>query len=143
MPLPTRKLIPLIALAVLAAAGYYGWRMLADTGPGAAFISGNGRIEATEIDVATKLAGRVQEVLVTAGDGDMMMGIGSLATIAAQKPENLSIVVMDNGLFEEKGRQSGLTASGVDIAGMEKAAGFRETMTVTTEEEVAKLKGER
>ncbi|SEJ79517.1 HlyD family secretion protein [Achromobacter sp. NFACC18-2] len=68
MPLPTRKLIPLIAIAVLAAAGYYGWRMLADTGPGAAFISGNGRIEATEIDVATKLAGRVQEVLVTEGD---------------------------------------------------------------------------
>ncbi|CAB3834793.1 HlyD family efflux transporter periplasmic adaptor subunit [Achromobacter mucicolens] len=68
MPLPKRKLVLLIALVVAAAAGYYGWRMLADTGPGPGFVSGNGRIEATEIDVATKLAGRVQEVLVTEGD---------------------------------------------------------------------------
>jgi len=68
MPLPKRKLVFLIALVVAAAAGYYGWRMLADTGPGPGFVSGNGRIEATEIDVATKLAGRVQEVLVTEGD---------------------------------------------------------------------------
>lgn len=68
MPLPKRKLVFLIALVVAAAAGYYGWRTLADTGPGPGFVSGNGRIEATEIDVATKLAGRVQEVLVTEGD---------------------------------------------------------------------------
>ncbi len=68
MPLPKRKLVFLIAFVVAAAAGYYGWRMLADTGPGPGFVSGNGRIEATEIDVATKLAGRVQEVLVTEGD---------------------------------------------------------------------------
>lgn len=80
-----------------------------------------------------------RRVLVTAGDGDMMMGIGSLATIAVQKPENLSIVIMDNGLFEETGSQTGLTASGVDIAGIAKAAGFRETMTVTGEDEMAQL----
>lgn len=80
-----------------------------------------------------------RRVLVTAGDGDMMMGIGSLATIAAQKPENLSIVVMDNGLFEETGSQTGLTAAGVDIAGIARAAGFREAITVTSEDEAAKL----
>lgn len=80
-----------------------------------------------------------RRVLVTAGDGDMMMGIGSLATIASQAPGNLSVVVMDNGMFEETGSQKGLTASGVDIAGIAKAAGFRETMTVTEEEDVGKL----
>ncbi|MFF7395495.1 HlyD family secretion protein [Achromobacter sp. NPDC008082] len=68
MPLPTRKLIPVLIVLAIAAAGYAGWRLLADTGPGAGFISGNGRIEATEIDVATKLAGRVSDVLVIEGD---------------------------------------------------------------------------
>lgn len=68
MKLPTRKLIPLLVIVAVAAAGYYGWRLLADNGPGAGFISGNGRIEATEVDVATKLAGRVQDVLVAEGD---------------------------------------------------------------------------
>lgn len=68
MPLPTRKLIPVLIVLAIAAAGYGGWRLLADTGPGAGFISGNGRIEATEIDVATKLAGRVSDVLVIEGD---------------------------------------------------------------------------
>ncbi|WP_246892406.1 HlyD family secretion protein [Achromobacter xylosoxidans] len=68
MKLPARKLIPLLAIVAVAAAGYYGWRMLSDTGPGAGFVSGNGRIEATEVDVATKLAGRVQDVLVAEGD---------------------------------------------------------------------------
>ncbi|PPA74910.1 hemolysin D [Achromobacter spanius] len=68
MKLPTRKLIPVVLVLAVAVAAYTGWRMLADNGPGEGFISGNGRIEATEIDVATKLAGRVQEVLVAEGD---------------------------------------------------------------------------
>lgn len=68
MRLPSRKLIPVLIALAVAAAGYAGWRLLADTGPGDGFISGNGRIEATEIDVATKLAGRVQDVLAIEGD---------------------------------------------------------------------------
>ena len=47
MRLPSRKLIPVLIGLAVAAAGYAGWRLLADTGPGDGFISGNGRIEAT------------------------------------------------------------------------------------------------
>ncbi|WP_175207379.1 HlyD family secretion protein, partial [Achromobacter anxifer] len=68
MRLPTRKLVPVLIALAVAAGGYYGWRLLSNTGPGAGFISGNGRIEATEIDVAAKLAGRVQDVLAVEGD---------------------------------------------------------------------------
>ncbi|CAB3685479.1 hemolysin D [Achromobacter marplatensis] len=68
MRLPSRKLIPILIALAVAAAGYAGWRLLADRGPGDGFISGNGRIEATEIDVATKLAGRVRDVLAIEGD---------------------------------------------------------------------------
>lgn len=62
------RLIP--ALLVLAAlgAGFYAWKSMQPTGPGPGFASGNGRIEATEIDIATKLGGRVQDILVSEGD---------------------------------------------------------------------------
>jgi len=82
-----------------------------------------------------------RRVLVIAGDGDMLMGIGSLATIAVQAPENLAILVMDNECFEETGGQTGLTANGVDIAGMARAAGFTDTMTVHDEPELGALPG--
>lgn len=63
-----KRLAPFLALLVIAASGYYGWDALHRKGPGAGFASGNGRIEATEIDVATKLPGRVAEVLVAEGE---------------------------------------------------------------------------
>lgn len=56
-----------IAVAVVVAA-VVAWTALKPSGPGAGFASGNGRIEATEIDVATKLAGRVQDIMVREGD---------------------------------------------------------------------------
>jgi HlyD family secretion protein len=60
----------LIAAVAVAAAGIgvLAWTALRPTGPGAGFVSGNGRIEATEIDVATRLAGRVQDIMVNEGD---------------------------------------------------------------------------
>lgn len=63
-----RKLIIVIIVLVVATAAWYAWSRLHDTGPGPNFASGNGRIEATEIDVAAKLAGRVQDILVNEGD---------------------------------------------------------------------------
>ena len=64
MRIPAKKLLPALLVVAVAGAGYLGWRLLGDHGPGEGFISGNGRIEATEIDVAAKLPGRVQDVLV-------------------------------------------------------------------------------
>ena len=63
-----RKLVPALVVVVIAAGGYFGWRMISNRGPGAGFANGNGRIEATEIDIATKLPGRVKDVLVREGD---------------------------------------------------------------------------
>ncbi|MBB3181616.1 HlyD family secretion protein [Variovorax sp. Sphag1AA] len=69
MTLTTKnKLIAALLVAALAAAGYYAWTRLRPSGLGEGFVSGNGRIEATEVDVATKLAGRVAEILVSEGD---------------------------------------------------------------------------
>jgi len=71
---------------------------------------------------------------VITGDGEMLMGVGSFATIGAQKPDNLAIVVLDNELYAETGMQPTHTARGVDLAGMAKAAGFAVAETVRTEE---------
>lgn len=62
------KFLPLLAVAALAGAGYFAWSRLHDTGPGPGFVSGNGRLEGTEIDVAAKLGGRVEDILVNEGD---------------------------------------------------------------------------
>lgn len=79
------KLIPVAALIVLALGGWYGWRQFAAADDPSAFASGNGRIEATEIDIATKLAGRVDQILVT--EGAFVKGGQVLATMQVQTLE--------------------------------------------------------
>lgn len=66
---PFRKNIVLASVVIaVAALGWYAWAQLGDDGPGEGFASGNGRIEATEIDVATKYAGRIAAIHVQEGD---------------------------------------------------------------------------
>ena len=71
-----------------------------------------------------------RRVVVVTGDGDMMMGIGSLATIAGVAPSNLAILVLDNQSFGETGKQTGLTAGKCDIATVAKGMGFLNAITV-------------
>ena len=66
-----------------------------------------------------------RRVLVITGDGEMLMGLGSLATIGVQKPRNLSVVVIDNERYGETGMQKTHTAAGVDLAKVAAACGFR------------------
>lgn len=69
MELPSKKKLILSTVAVLVfGAGIYAWNTLRSNGPGEGFASGNGRIEATEIDVSTKLAGRLIDISVREGD---------------------------------------------------------------------------
>lgn len=77
-----------------------------------------------------------RRVLVLTGDGEMLMGLGSLATIGAERPANLAIVVLDNERYGETGMQPTHTARGVDLPGMALAAGFAEAVTVRTPPEL-------
>lgn len=63
-------------------------------------------------------------VLAITGDGDMLMGIGALATIGAARPKNLSVVVLDNERYGETGAQLTATAHGVDLSGIARASGL-------------------
>ena len=76
-------------------------------------------------------------VLVLVGDGECLMGLGALATIAVQRPANLSVVVLDNGLYGETGAQRSHTFGGLtDLAQVARACGIAETMRVETEAQV-------
>ena len=70
------------------------------------------------------LAQPKRRVLVVTGDGEFLMGLGSLATIAVQQPRNLCVVVLDNEHYGETGMQATHTRYGVDLPAMARAAGF-------------------
>jgi thiamine pyrophosphate-dependent acetolactate synthase large subunit-like protein len=75
-------------------------------------------------------------VIVITGDGEMLMGLGSLATVGVQKPANLSIVVLDNEAYGETGGQVSHTAASVDLVGVAKACGIADSRAITTMAEV-------
>jgi thiamine pyrophosphate-dependent acetolactate synthase large subunit-like protein len=82
-----------------------------------------------------------RRVLVLTGDGEMLMGLGGLATIGAARPGNLAVVVIDNGRYAETGMQRTHTDHGVDLAGVARACGFAATETVRTQPELEALAG--
>jgi thiamine pyrophosphate-dependent acetolactate synthase large subunit-like protein len=77
-----------------------------------------------------------RRVVVITGDGELLMGLGSLATIGADRTPNLSIIVLDNEHYGETGMQASHTARGVDLAGIARAAAFPWVTTVYSAEEL-------
>jgi phosphonopyruvate decarboxylase len=80
-----------------------------------------------------------RRVLAITGDGEMMMGIGSLAVVADQAPKNLGILVLDNERFSETGRQRGLTSQKTDMCAVAKGFGIGQTMLVTEQSKTPEL----
>ena len=72
-----------------------------------------------------------KSVLVVTGDAEAMMGLGALATIAVQKPVNLTIAVLDNGHFGETGMQASHTGMGVDLDKVAASMGFGWTESIS------------
>lgn len=87
---------------------------------------------AAMVGLGLALAQPKRRVLVITGDGEMLMGLGSLATIAVDAPKNLAIAVINNGHYGETGMQRAHTGRGVDLTGMARAAGFRSATTIRT-----------
>ena len=89
------------------------------------------------IGLGLALARRDKRVLVVTGDGELLMNIGSLATIAVLNPPNLSIVCVDNGHYGETGYQKSHTSLGVDLEKIAAGSGIKLTRTVETEAQIA------
>ena len=90
------------------------------------------------LGIAKACPGR--RVLVITGDGEMLMGMGALATIALQKPANLSIVVIDNGHYGETGMQASHAGQGVELADVARACGFNQVAVVHDDDGVEALR---
>jgi thiamine pyrophosphate-dependent acetolactate synthase large subunit-like protein len=95
---------------------------------------------AAMIGLGLALAQPQRRVLVITGDGEMLMGLGSLATIGVQQPPNLAVVVIDNERYGETGMQATHTASGVDLAKVAAACGFGSAALVRGPGELAALR---
>src|SRR5229473_2219442 len=76
-------------------------------------------------------------VLVVTGDGELLMNVGALATIAVLNPPNLAIVCVDNGHYGETGYQKSHTSLGVDLEKIAAGCGLRRTRTVSGEADLA------
>lgn len=79
---------------------------------------------AAAMGLGLALAQPERPVVVITGDGEQLMGIGSLATIGAKQPKNLSIVVLDNGHFGETGMQRSHSSLGTDLVAVAKGFGI-------------------
>ena len=84
---------------------------------------------ATSIGLGLALAQPQQSVLVITGDGEQLMGIGSLGTIGVKQPRNLTIVVLDNGHFGETGMQRSHSSLGTDLVAVAKGFGIEDAFS--------------
>ena len=92
---------------------------------------------ASMMGLGLALARRDKRVLVVTGDGELLMNIGSLATIAVLNPPNLSIICVDNGHYGETGYQKSHTSLGVDLEKIAAGSGIKLTRTIEKPEDIA------
>ena len=92
---------------------------------------------AAMIGLGLAIARPDRRVLVVTGDGDMLMGLGALATVAVEQPPNLAIAVFDNGHYGETGMQPSHTGHGVSLAGIARACGIGRVYDIRDETALA------
>ena len=127
-------------LLVVAGLGSTAWDITAAGDAPLNFPLWGGMGNAAMIGLGLALAQPKRRVLVITGDGEMLMGLGSLATIGVQKPRNLALVVIDNERYGETGMQATHTAAGVDLAAVARACGFRSARQVRSRAQLGSLR---
>lgn len=127
-------------LLVVAGLGAPAWDCAAAGDHPLTFSLWGGMGLAAMTGLGLALARPERRVLVVTGDGEMLMGLGSLATLGVQAPANLTVAVLDNERYGETGMQATHTAHGVDLAAVARACGFAHATTVIAPEELADLR---
>lgn len=127
-------------LIVIAGLGASAWALAACGNEPLDFPLWGAMGSAAMVGLGMALAQPERKVLVITGDGEMLMGLGGVATIGVQQPDNLSIVVLDNECYGETGRQTTHTGMGVDLASVAGACGFPNVRTVTQADELVGLR---
>jgi thiamine pyrophosphate-dependent acetolactate synthase large subunit-like protein len=127
-------------LLVVAGLGSTAWDITAAGDSPLSFPLWGAMGQAAMIGLGLAIAQPKRAVLVVTGDGEMLMGLGALATIGVQQPKNLSVVVIDNERYGETGMQATHTAHGVDLAAVARACRFKHASVVTDEAGVETLR---
>ena len=127
-------------LLVVAGLGAPAWDATEAGDSALTFPLWGGMGGAVMIGLGLALAQPARNVLVITGDGEMLMGLGTLATVGITRPGNLSVVVLDNEVYGETGHQKTHTAYGVDLAATARACGFVTCSLVTAEREIDALR---
>lgn len=92
---------------------------------------------ATMVGLGLALAQPKRRVVVVTGDGELLMNMGSLATVGVMNPPNFAVLVVDNEVYAETGFQQTHTGRGVDLAAVASACGFPNTRVVRRQDELA------
>ncbi len=95
---------------------------------------------AAMIGLGLALAQPGRPVAAFTGDGEMLMGMGSFATIAQHLPPNLSVIVLDNEQYGETGMQTTATGQGTDLAAVARASGIADSVTIDAEDQLPGLR---
>jgi thiamine pyrophosphate-dependent acetolactate synthase large subunit-like protein len=95
---------------------------------------------AAMIGLGLALAQPQKRVAVLTGDGDMLMGLGSLATIGVKQPKNFAIVVLDNAHYGETGMQASHTKAGIDLVAVALGCRFKHARAISRIEEAADVR---
>jgi thiamine pyrophosphate-dependent acetolactate synthase large subunit-like protein len=95
---------------------------------------------AVSMGLGVALGAPDRKVAVITGDGELMMNVGALATVASMMPENLTIICIDNGAHGETGMQAGHTSKRTNLALMAEGAGLPSTFTLTGADQFAEAR---
>lgn len=129
-------------LLVIAGLGAPAWDATAAGDHPLNFPLWGGMGGAAAMGLGLALAQPDRRVLVLTGDGELLMGMGSLATIGVQRPRNFALVVLDNEHYGETGMQPSHTKFGVDLAATAAACGFAASSVMNTMQQVRDLREE-
>jgi thiamine pyrophosphate-dependent acetolactate synthase large subunit-like protein len=127
-------------LLVVAGLGSAAWDCAAAGDHPLTFPMWGAMGSACMVGMGLALAQPERRVLVITGDGEMLMGLGSLATVGAKSPRNLAVVVLDNERYGETGMQKTHTAYGVDLAGVASSCGFARARKVEAPAEIGAMR---
>jgi thiamine pyrophosphate-dependent acetolactate synthase large subunit-like protein len=95
---------------------------------------------AAMIGLGLALARPSRRVLILTGDGEALMGLGSLATIGVKQPANLTVVVLDNQHYAETGMQPSHTHFGIDLVAVAKACRFADARHVSAPSDADRIR---
>ena len=120
-------------LLLVTGLGSTTWDAAAAGGDDRNFYLSGAMGSAAMVGLGLAIARSDRRVLVVTGDGEMLMGLGSLATIGVQRPPNLAVAVFDNAHYGETGMQASHAAEAVELVAVARACGFKETFDIIDE----------